>query len=278
MAFNLNKNNDMDKSTQATKKFDLSKSKTELGATTPEIKKKRSPILWILIVFLALIGLCYLLDPFPSQKTTVNPESTQNTINSTNNNNVETTPESPTSIDNNSSKSTGQQLSSDVKPGKQSSSTKESNQTMASNTNSAIKEKKNQSDLTKNVEKSQDVNLPGTQTALANKSSISVYNFGNNSSEILQENQQLETLYKYLIDNPSSSIKIIGHTDNVGDPDLNDDLSRRRATAVYNYLVNKGVAKNRLETSWKGELEPIADNNTLNGRAQNRRVDYIINN
>ena len=63
-----------------------------------------------------------------------------------------------------------------------------------------------------------------------------------------------------------------GHTDSVGDEAYNQGLSQRRADAVRKYLVDKGVAAARLEAKGFGESQPVADNKTAEGRAQNRRV------
>lgn len=67
-----------------------------------------------------------------------------------------------------------------------------------------------------------------------------------------------------------------GHTDSRGDEDKNQALSERRAAAVLKYLVNKGVESSRLESRGYGPDQPIADNDTPNGREQNRRVEFII--
>ncbi len=64
----------------------------------------------------------------------------------------------------------------------------------------------------------------------------------------------------------------IGHTDSVGEPDYNLDLSRRRAQSAVNYLAAQGVTESRITVRGKGESEPVADNATAEGRALNRRV------
>lgn len=68
----------------------------------------------------------------------------------------------------------------------------------------------------------------------------------------------------------------VGHTDSVGTDAYNQKLSVARADAVKNYLVSKGVEKNRVYTEGKGEKQPVADNKTAEGRAKNRRVEVEV--
>lgn len=86
----------------------------------------------------------------------------------------------------------------------------------------------------------------------------------------------LQNLAASLKKNPMTNILIIGHTDDTGSDTHNMDLSVRRAESVKSYLVNGGVNGSRLSTQGKGESEPIADNSTADGRAQNRRVELVI--
>lgn len=81
-----------------------------------------------------------------------------------------------------------------------------------------------------------------------------------------------------LLHNNSQITKVIiaGHTDNIGHPDYNMELGRRRAQAVYDLLVQYGVAPERLEIVSYGQQRPIASNDTEEGRAQNRRVEFHI--
>ena len=73
--------------------------------------------------------------------------------------------------------------------------------------------------------------------------------------------------------NPVISVDIQGHTDNVGSPEANKDLSLRRAQAVKNYLVGKGIMPNRMTTEGFGFSRPVALNGTEAGRSLNRRVE-----
>ena len=77
-----------------------------------------------------------------------------------------------------------------------------------------------------------------------------------------------ETLLKY----PEITFRIEGHTDSDGAAAYNESLSTRRAQTVFDYLANKGVAENRMSVQGYGESQPIADNTTAAGKAQNRRV------
>ncbi len=79
-----------------------------------------------------------------------------------------------------------------------------------------------------------------------------------------------------LISYPNSQIQVIGHTDNVGDAALNQDLSQRRASSVATVLATNGVPPSRIAIMGRGEDAPIASNLTDAGRAQNRRVEIII--
>lgn len=86
----------------------------------------------------------------------------------------------------------------------------------------------------------------------------------------------LDNIANTLNEYPASTITVVGHTDSVGSTEANLDLSRRRAAAVADYLAQHGVQRNRMVVDSRGEAEPIADNTTESGRAQNRRVEMLI--
>ncbi len=86
----------------------------------------------------------------------------------------------------------------------------------------------------------------------------------------------LKDIAKVLKDNADVKVKIIGHTDSDGDDNSNLDLSKRRAASVKNSLSAEfGIEEARMETDGKGEIEPVSDNNTPQGKANNRRVEFI---
>lgn len=91
-----------------------------------------------------------------------------------------------------------------------------------------------------------------------------------------QAKTDIAQLAASLKNNPETNILVVGHTDNTGTAAHNMDLSIRRAEAVKAYAIANGVAASRLNTQGKGDTEPIADNTTVDGRSQNRRVEIVI--
>ena len=87
---------------------------------------------------------------------------------------------------------------------------------------------------------------------------------------------ELNELAEYLNNNPIIKANIIGHTDNVEKKDDNLTLSRNRAEAVLNFLKEKNISVSRLSFDGKGDLEPIAANDTEEGRQNNRRVEVVF--
>ncbi|MEL7020511.1 MAG: OmpA family protein [Bacteroidota bacterium] len=94
----------------------------------------------------------------------------------------------------------------------------------------------------------------------------------------------LTELSRYELDNladvmgkyPNMTIELAGHTDSTGDADANMLLSQSRANTVYGYLVQKGIADARLTAKGYGQTQPVADNDTNEGRAENRRTEFKI--
>jgi outer membrane protein OmpA-like peptidoglycan-associated protein len=86
----------------------------------------------------------------------------------------------------------------------------------------------------------------------------------------------LDEVASVMTQNEKIHIRIEGHTDNSGNKDHNQDLSTRRAAAVKAYLVAKGTPGDKLDSLGCGPGTPVADNATEDGRAQNRRVEFVI--
>ncbi|MBX0291055.1 OmpA family protein [Hymenobacter sp. HSC-4F20] len=87
---------------------------------------------------------------------------------------------------------------------------------------------------------------------------------------------ELERLQKLLTETPALRLEISGHTDNVGKAEYNKDLSQRRAKAVVDYLVGKGIDKGRLTFAGYGDAQPVAPNTTKAGRQLNRRTEFKV--
>jgi outer membrane protein OmpA-like peptidoglycan-associated protein/Tol biopolymer transport system component len=99
--------------------------------------------------------------------------------------------------------------------------------------------------------------------------------FASGSAELLPEStNELDRLHDLLNDHPELRIQINGHTDDVGSDEDNILLSEARAKAVYDYLVEKGIAEDRLRYKGFGETKPIADNATAEGKQTNRRTEF----
>ena len=86
----------------------------------------------------------------------------------------------------------------------------------------------------------------------------------------------LDDVASALKDNPKLAVEVQGHTDSQGDDKFNLKLSQGRAESVRTYLIKKGVSSDRMTPKGYGENTPIADNRTADGRAQNRRVEFVI--
>ncbi|MBA3591168.1 OmpA family protein [Methylibium sp.] len=86
----------------------------------------------------------------------------------------------------------------------------------------------------------------------------------------------LDSFASGLANDPNLRVRIIGHTDSTGSDAVNNPLSVQRAQSVRDYLAARGISPSRVETAGRGSYEPIADNTSVAGRAQNRRVEILL--
>ena len=101
--------------------------------------------------------------------------------------------------------------------------------------------------------------------------------FKYDSDSILTEsNESLNEAFSFLNDIPQLKVKIVGHTSNEGKAKYNEKLSKKRALAVLNYLVGKGISEDRMNAEGKGSYEPVAENDTDENKKKNRRIQFII--
>jgi outer membrane protein OmpA-like peptidoglycan-associated protein len=102
-------------------------------------------------------------------------------------------------------------------------------------------------------------------------------NFDFDKAELREDDKAvLDAAIESLKENESARVKIAGFTDNIGTEEHNQGLSERRASSVLEYLLNGGVEANRLDSVGEGMSNPVADNATRDGRAQNRRVELNV--
>jgi outer membrane protein OmpA-like peptidoglycan-associated protein len=119
--------------------------------------------------------------------------------------------------------------------------------------------------------------VPLQQLKAGNKIILKNIFFETNSYELKAESTaELDKVVQFLNDNPSLKVEISGHTDNTGTNAFNQILSENRAKAVAEYLIKKGIPQIRLTSKGYGRTVPVADNNTDEGRAQNRRTEFKI--
>ena len=101
--------------------------------------------------------------------------------------------------------------------------------------------------------------------------------FASGQATILKSSyKELAELIEYLTMKPNLRIEIAGHTDSDGEEKSNLKLSIKRALAIKNYLIKKGIKASRLFHKGYGESRPVADNSTSAGKAKNRRTEIRV--
>lgn len=123
---------------------------------------------------------------------------------------------------------------------------------------------------------SADVKISQTARGVEIRSSDKIL-FDSGKADIKPEGREfLDRVAAIVLHRTRKPVSIEGHTDNVGLPELNRDLSELRALAVMKALLDRGVPKARMSYVGYGMSRPIADNSTAEGRLQNRRTEIII--
>jgi outer membrane protein OmpA-like peptidoglycan-associated protein/tetratricopeptide (TPR) repeat protein len=119
--------------------------------------------------------------------------------------------------------------------------------------------------------------VPLQKIAVGKKVVLKNIFFDTNKFDLKPESKtELEKMIEFLSENPKVSIELSGYTDNIGDDAYNLELSKNRAKAVFNYLVTNKISPNRLSYKGYGKTNPMATNNTEDGRANNRRTEFLI--
>ena len=136
---------------------------------------------------------------------------------------------------------------------------------------------KNFSLKTQSSERAFELNVELIPIEVGEKVKLENIFFGFDSYEIEEKSySELTTIENFLKENPTVMISIEGHTDDEGSSEYNKSLSTNRAKSVYSYLVEKGIEASRLSYKGFGDSMPVAENDTEEGRAQNRRTEIKI--
>lgn len=121
------------------------------------------------------------------------------------------------------------------------------------------------------------IDWAGVKAKLNANPLILYFNTGQASIDLsVSDRKKITEITRYLDNVEGSKLDVIGHTDNVGDKTKNIKLGLDRANFAKNYLASNGISKDRIASSSKGSAEPIAENNTKQGKAKNRRVEVKI--
>lgn len=123
-----------------------------------------------------------------------------------------------------------------------------------------------------------DFDLNTQQQLLEGKTiTLNGVEFPSGSNQLTKKSlQEAERLYRFLKEHPKHHVSINGHTDSNGAEAANEQLSKKRASTIANYLEQKGIDLERIKFNGYGEKFPIADNDTEAGRTKNRRIDVFV--
>ena len=113
--------------------------------------------------------------------------------------------------------------------------------------------------------------------AVASLANTFYFDFSQEEITLTDEERNLITQIMVLVrQDTTAKVLLTGHTDNMDEEEFNYQLGLSRATSVKDYFLNFGLPQDRVEVASKGEVEPIADNATQEGRAKNRRVELEV--
>ena len=276
MAFNLSKA-DPSASSSSKGKFNLSKTEVAGGENNPnsnEPKKGKSKLGLILLILAIGVGAWFFLSKNSDENDLVENPDTGVSADSKNadlakSDEASTAPATSSSATpSNSAKATETKTSTAPAT---SASAKPSNSAKATEAKASTAT----ASSTKNTTTAS--NPANAAKSNSNSTTSGAVNFKNGSAELMDLNDsKISTILDKLKSNPNLEINVEGHASSEGDLEFNKNLSQKRADKYSSYLVSQGVPKNNIKSIGKGIDNPIASNETEEGRAQNRRVEVII--
>jgi len=123
----------------------------------------------------------------------------------------------------------------------------------------------------------QAADLASSKDASSGPQPKTIIQFGHNSMRLSDEaREMLDRIVEFSSANPVSEIIVEGYSDSLGDPIYNKNISRMRAEVVKKYLVDRGIPAIKIETTGMGPENPIASNETFEGRKLNRRIEISV--
>ena len=283
------------KKTVVSKKSDTKKSssskdsqKTATQITSSQNTKSNNSKLYALIGVAAVVVVVFLI--FSGDDKSTNPSPLSNEVVENSESNIEGV-SGENEMNNNNEMSVDNSNDSSTVASSDGNTNKESNESNSStdNTNAVA----DSSDLSENVNNSIDTNNSESNSSVAenntntnsqsgNSKQISfsnndiLYYFQFGSSYINPNDRVLNKLANEL-KSSNSRIKLVGHTDSTGSEDINLEISKSRAQAVFSFLISKGVSRNLMSVDGLGEAKPLNGNASPEERASNRRVEIILN-
>lgn len=263
MAFNLNKNDGSDLNKKSNSKFNLSK--TESGGTSESNKNKGSKN-WMFLIFGLLIlgvGLWYFVSKLNKDKNDIIQNGSNDETNQNSNIGLKPVNASESGSDKNTDLIV-EESSGEIDKG---NSSKEEEPKNGATTNS-VSGNTVVTDKEKTTTSNKKPNINNKVTASFQKASSGPENI---DSEIVKQ------IINYLENNINGSITLYGYASSDGDLAVNQVISQSRADNFKKYLVLKGISADKIIAIGKGIEDPIASNDTEEGRKKNRRVEVYVN-
>lgn len=277
------------KKTVVSKKSDTKKSssskdsqKTATQTTSSQNTKSNNSKLYALIGVAAVVVIVFLI--FSGDDKSTNPSSLSNEVVENSESNIEGVSGENEMNDNNEMSVDNSNDSSTV-ASSDGNTNKESNESNSSTDNTnAVADSSDFSENVNNSERNSSVaenntntnSQSGTSKQISFSNNDILYYFQFGSSYINPNDRVLNKLANEL-KSSNSRIKLVGHSDSTGSEDINLEISKSRAQAVFSFLISKGVSRNLMSVDGLGEAKPLNGNASPEERASNRRVEIILN-